>query len=206
MQQQPAGQAQGYSTAQHVPPAVASQEQEPTKSYYQQDNNNNNNNNTASSAHASYPSLAYIDHARHSNAAPPQPTAYHQEQSAMFYPASSAAAGVQHHAPASAEAMAVFASQAGQHLATQAPADMMWARNPWHSWTAAIADTQDRYSANALLTLGAGGGGGAGAGRGQVITPIMTDEGIPLQPGPDMTMVTHASQWPLTMFDHNHHG
>lgn len=78
-----------------------------------------------------------------------------------------------------------FASQAAQHVAAgQAgewvPQPNMMAHttgNAWNEWTAAIADSQDQYSANALLTLGAPRPSeGTSAGDGQ------------------------AGQWPLLLF------
>ncbi|OIW23770.1 hypothetical protein CONLIGDRAFT_637011 [Coniochaeta ligniaria NRRL 30616] len=73
--------------------------------------------------------------------------------------------------------------------------------NGWHDWTAAIADSQtDRYSANALLTLGAGrpsdGNSAAGLGGGVSVT---ADMGMV---GPSGS-VTQPGQWPLLLFDGN---
>ena len=63
--------------------------------------------------------------------------------------------------------------------------------NTWHDWMAAMADTQDRYSAtNALLTLGGAGGSGA---RARLTDPISEDSiGA-------ATVLT--GQWPLVIFD-----
>lgn len=75
--------------------------------------------------------------------------------------------------------------------------------NPWHEWTSAIAmgvppSSQDRYNANALLTLGSeqrgsgdpgGGGGGGGSG-----------------PGPHATVSVpgaQGGQWSMMMTYHN---
>jgi hypothetical protein len=73
--------------------------------------------------------------------------------------------------------------------------------NGWHDWTAAIADSQtDRYSANALLTLGAGrpsdGNPAAGLGGG---VSVSADMGMV---GPSGS-ATHPGQWPLLLFDGN---
>ncbi|KAK1829598.1 transcriptional activator protein acu-15 [Podospora conica] len=78
-----------------------------------------------------------------------------------------------------------FASQATQHVTAGqagewAPQANMMAHptgNSWNEWTAAIAGSQDEYSANALLTLGA---------------PRPSD-GAPAGDG-------HAGQWPLLLF------
>ncbi|KAJ4286626.1 hypothetical protein N0V88_007915 [Collariella sp. IMI 366227] len=95
-----------------------------------------------------------------------------------------------------------FASQATQHVAGQAAADnwpaqpQLMAHNPasaantWQDWTAAIVDNQDRYSANALLTLGSGRPGEV-VGAGGVVDHINQEDG---------TGTTHAGQWPLLLF------
>ncbi|KAK0719251.1 hypothetical protein B0H67DRAFT_532893 [Lasiosphaeris hirsuta] len=91
-----------------------------------------------------------------------------------------------------------FASQATQHVAGQAGED--WrphaqlmsqqnTGNTWHDWTAAIADSQDRYSANALLTLGSGRPGDVGAAVEHVAQGDTI--GVP---------TSHSGQWPLLLF------
>ena len=108
--------------------------------------------------------------------------------------------------------LVAFASHATQHGAEQseaassiaAAADMLWRPpgeqvNVWNQWTAAIADSQDRYSANALLTLGGSGSrdtetivtGGPGLGVAVALT------------GTGASVPSHASQWPLLLFDGN---
>jgi hypothetical protein len=72
--------------------------------------------------------------------------------------------------------------------------------NGWHDWTAAIADSQtDRYSANALLNLGAGrpsdGNPAAGLGGGVSISADMGMVG-----GPSGSAAPHPGQWPLLLF------
>lgn len=63
------------------------------------------------------------------------------------------------------------------------------AGNTWHAWTSAIAlmdaSTQDRYSANALLTLNAAGQRGPGADDGVDIPVVSPDD---------------AAQWPMLLY------
>ncbi|KAK0631322.1 hypothetical protein B0T14DRAFT_489904 [Immersiella caudata] len=92
-----------------------------------------------------------------------------------------------------------FASQATQHVAGQTGEE--WrphaqllphnAGNTWQEWTAAIADSQDRYSANALLTLGSSQAGDLGVNTQHV------NQGDALA-----AANPHAGQWPLLLF-HN---
>ncbi|KAK3328740.1 hypothetical protein B0H66DRAFT_539268 [Apodospora peruviana] len=106
-------------------------------------------------------------------------------------------------AGSAANPLVAFASQATQHVAgeewrtTQAQAQQMLAApaqvgNTWDDWTAAVIDTQDRYSANALLTLGGGrpGDGGMvdGVGQGDAMGVGI---GVP---------TSQADQWPLLIF------
>lgn len=113
---------------------------------------------------------------------------------------------------AQAQAQAQVQAQA-QHMPPHTEAEYMWHSrgNTWQDWTAAIADTNDRYSANALLTLGGGamqhqpqpapapdqrdGGGmdssllvGQGMGMGQ-------------QGGMHPSAHGQTAQWPMMMFD-----
>lgn len=97
-----------------------------------------------------------------------------------------------------------FASQATQHVAGQAGED--WrpqaqlighnVTNTWHDWTAAIADSQDRYSANALLTLGSGRVGDAGLGQ-HVVEHVNQGESMDIAPVP----TSQTGQWPLLLFN-----
>lgn len=93
-----------------------------------------------------------------------------------------------------------FASQATQHVTGQAGDN--WPQqthlmahtaaapsNTWHDWTAAIADTQDRYSANALLTLGSGRPGDVGTGA--AVDHVHQGDGMG---------ASHTGQWPLLLF------
>ncbi|KAL2261944.1 hypothetical protein VTK26DRAFT_2952 [Humicola hyalothermophila] len=105
-------------------------------------------------------------------------------------------------ADAAQNPLIAFASQATQHVAGQAAAEnwssqthLMAAHNAaastntWHDWTAAIADSQDRYSANALLTLGSGR-------PGEVGTAGVVDH---VHQG-DAMGTSHTGQWPLLLF------
>lgn len=143
-----------------------------------------------------YPPLAY-DQAQNNLAPPP-----YEADAAIFYsdPAQAAAAAAaaaaasattMPDASSAANPLIAFASQATQHVVPQ-PGDMMWQSrgNTWHDWTAAIADSQDRYGAGALLTLGAGTRDSIGAA-----------EAAPIQTTGDMA-VSQATQWPLMLFDH----
>jgi hypothetical protein len=101
--------------------------------------------------------------------------------------------------------LVAFASQATQHVTGQGQDN--WpsqphlmghnpgSANPWHDWTAAIADSQDRYSANALLTLGSGRPGDVGAGG--VVDHIGQGESM----GVGNVGNSHSGQWPLLLFD-----
>ncbi len=103
--------------------------------------------------------------------------------------------------------LVAFASQAAQHVSNQsaedwrpqaqAQAQLMVAAaqggNPWHDWTAAIADSQERYSANALLTLG--GGRQEDIGHGAV-----SGEADMSGLGVGGTGTSHSGQWPLLLF------
>ncbi|KAK0657987.1 hypothetical protein B0T16DRAFT_70927 [Cercophora newfieldiana] len=101
--------------------------------------------------------------------------------------------------------LVAFASQAAQHVAGQAGEEWRTHQqllpsnlppnlpsnggNTWQEWTAAIADSQDRYSANALLTLGSSR---------QVDIVTNTDH---LNQGDTLSAANpHASQWPLLLF------
>jgi len=96
-----------------------------------------------------------------------------------------------------ANPLVAFASQATEHMSNQAGGTGagFLAGNAWHDWTVAIADTQDTYSANALLTLGTAahhrdvvvGGHGAGGEA----------AGGDLEVG---VAGAHAGQWPLLIF------
>ncbi|KAG6022983.1 hypothetical protein E4U19_002450 [Claviceps sp. Clav32 group G5] len=156
---------------------------DPSKAYYETHG--------SSSSQPTYQSLAYVD------TRPPQNThhqtlAYQSSQQPVFYttntPTDHPAAG-----PSQSNPMVSY----GQPLAHEAT-DLMW-RTSWQNWTAAIADSQARYSADALLTLGGGGGGS----RSEVVAPLIPDGGLPPIPhsGGELPMVPQPAQWPLIMFD-----
>ncbi|KAI0127113.1 hypothetical protein BJ170DRAFT_596672 [Xylariales sp. AK1849] len=93
-----------------------------------------------------------------------------------------------------------FAAQATQMAQPDA---MMWrgqeasGGNTWHDWTAAVVDSQDRYSANALMSLGAGTRTGSDVNDGPANTAEM-GMGV----GMNGTGVPTAGnmQWPLLLF------
>lgn len=103
-----------------------------------------------------------------------------------------------------------FASQATQHVAGevgdewrhQPPPPTLMSQhnnssNTWHDWTAAIADSQDRYSASALLTLG-GSRPAAEVGVGATVEHV-PNQGGGLAVG--VAAGSHAAgQWPLLLF------
>lgn len=92
-------------------------------------------------------------------------------------------------------------AQAHQLLAATAHATGIVGGNPWHDWTAAIAHSQERYSANALLTLGGGSGGRpgdhveGGVGQSDALSAAAVGLGIGIG-----VSSTHAGQWPLLLF------
>ncbi|SPQ17596.1 47c71b1c-bf47-4f37-96ba-12ec30c024a3 [Thermothielavioides terrestris] len=109
-----------------------------------------------------------------------------------------AAAAAAEQAAAAQNPLIAFASQATQHVAGQAAEN--WsaqtqlmaqnaAPNTWQAWTNAIQDSQDRYSANALLTLGSGRPGDVGAG------PVVDHVNQA-----DALVNPNAGQWPMLLF------
>jgi hypothetical protein len=124
----------------------------------------------------------------------------------LYAAASAAAAATASNATAAMEQAAAaqnpliaFASQATQHVAGQATDN--WPAQPplmahnapptntWQDWTNAIQDTQDRYSANALLTLNSGRPGDVSGGG--VVDHV--NQG-------DAMGNAHTGQWPLLLF------
>ncbi|PHH93227.1 hypothetical protein CDD83_10165 [Cordyceps sp. RAO-2017] len=159
------------------------------KGYYQESGLN---------GQTSCPPLTYGDQSQGSAAAAPA----YQSDTAMFYSTAPAAGVVSSGDSSQHSPMAGFVSQPAQHVSTQAPTEMMWqpgSGNTWHDWTAAIADCQERYSANALLALGNTGRGGVGA------SSVLAD-GTVGQAAGDMGIVPPGTQWPLIMFDHTTQG
>ncbi|KAJ6781426.1 hypothetical protein PWT90_09980 [Aphanocladium album] len=96
-----------------------------------------------------------------------------------------------------------FASQATQHMPPHTEADYLWnGRNPWQDWTAAIADTNDRYSANALLTLG--GGAMQHQNNQQMDSSFIVNHGNSISQQGGMHPSAQPGQtWPIMMFDNN---
>ncbi|KAK3693289.1 hypothetical protein B0T22DRAFT_449522 [Podospora appendiculata] len=149
-------------------------------------------------------------------------TAYDPSNATYLYPTPSASTpsqslpggGVEQPAPPPPNPLIAFASQAAQHvtggqgggvddwrpqaqasqLMAAAAAQQAAAGNTWHDWTAAMADSQDRYSASALLTLGSsrpGGGGGGGLVDHVGPADVLGIAGV---------ASSHTGQWPLLLF------
>ncbi|KAF6843707.1 transcription factor [Colletotrichum musicola] len=141
-----------------------------------------------------YPSLAYAEQPSSNSLA--TTAAFEANNSYSYTPGVQAPGGTDENS-AETNPLIAFASQATQHVAdpsgTAAAAELLWRQsashgNTWHDWTAAMADSQDRYSANALLTLG-GGTRDPGA-----VTEAATVA--------EMAAVTApVGQWPLLLFD-----
>ncbi|TQV94056.1 C6 transcription factor FacB [Cordyceps javanica] len=97
-----------------------------------------------------------------------------------------------------------FAPQATPHMPANTEAGYMWngSGNTWQNWTAAIADTDERYSANSLLL-------GGGVVQHQTAQPLdssfIINHGASLgQQGGGMPPPAQSGQtWPIMMFD-NH--
>ncbi|KAF5672522.1 transcriptional activator acu-15 [Fusarium heterosporum] len=177
-QEQPP-QASGYQPSQVQPPVTNGvQDEAPTpKGYFPE---------SGIDGQSAYPTLAYNEHAQN-NMAPAYDTG------AMFYNTSAQAAAV----AASTSALPSSVAQVNPMLAFSQPpqTDMLWQGrgNTWHDWTSAIADTQDRFSASTLLTLGGNtrdASNGAGV-PGVTASPSANDINSLQQPG----------QWPLIIFD-----
>lgn len=142
-----------------------------------------------------YPSLAYAEQPSSNNNVPS--TAGFETDNGYSYTSAGQPTSTADDSSAETNPLIAFASQATQHVAdpagSAAAAELLWRQsasqgNTWHDWTAAMADSQDRYSANALLTLG-------GASRD---TSSVTETTTVA----DMTAVSApAGQWPLIIFD-----
>jgi hypothetical protein len=174
----------GGPSAQHpsLSSASASGEGQLAKDFYQ-----------SNSTVPTYPPLAYID--QRGQAVPQLTASYQHDQAGLFYPTTTQATASAQHAAGAAQADSLvgYAPEAGQHLNHQS-SDMMW-RSSWQNWSAAIADSQERYSANALLNLG-----NADSSRSSDMTPMMAGNGMP-QTGGELPMVPQPASWPLIMFD-----
>jgi hypothetical protein len=133
---------------------------------------------------AHYPTLAYNEPTQNGLA----PTAY--DTGAMFYNTSA-------QATVTTSALSSSVAQVNPMLAfsqsAQVPQpDMLWQGrgNTWHDWTSAIADTQDRFSASTLLTLGGN------------TRDASTSTGVTASPSAnDINNIQNGGQWPLIIFD-----
>ncbi|EXK32736.1 hypothetical protein FOQG_10973 [Fusarium oxysporum f. sp. raphani 54005] len=170
------------SQAQSAPTSGGAQSEVPsTKSYFPESDLD---------GQTPYPTLAYNDHPQDSMAPPTYDTG------AMFYNTSAQAA-----VAATTSALPSSVAQVNPMLAFSQPPqvapqpDMMWQSrgNTWHDWTSAIADTQDRFSASTLLTLG-GSTRDASTGAGV--------PGVTSSPSAnDINSIQQGGQWPLIIFD-----
>jgi hypothetical protein len=147
---------------------------------------------------------------------------YDPADSSQYLYAPPTSTPIAHHSSSSENPLVAFASQAARVIVNQPGGDADTWRQPqaiaaaaaaahdqthntgWQNWAAAMADSQnDRYSANALLTLGAGrvsdghpaGGMGDGAG-----VSLSGDMGLV---GPSGS-ATHPGQWPMLLFHGTH--
>ncbi|KAK8857317.1 transcription factor [Apiospora arundinis] len=99
--------------------------------------------------------------------------------------------------------LTAFAAQATQI----AQPDMLWRQqaaaatggNTWQDWTAAIVDNQDRYSANALMSLGHGARSGNIVNDGSNGGQPDLGMGVGMNGAPGVP-VTATMQWPLLLF------
>ncbi|KAG5945928.1 hypothetical protein E4U53_006660 [Claviceps sorghi] len=176
-------QASSYSQHPNMSTLSSSHVNDPSKAYCEAQT-------SSSSQHPTYQSLSFVD------TRPPQNThhqtvTYPSGQQPVFYTTATSA----DHAAAGASQPNPMVSY-GQPLAHEA-SDLMW-RTSWQNWTAAIADSQARYSADALLTLGS-----SGSSRGEVVAPLITDNSLSQIPhsGGELPMMPQPAQWPLVMFD-----
>lgn len=165
-----------------------SQPEVPSKGFYQEPNMN---------GQTSYPPIAYDQQAQ---AGIPS-TTYEAETTMYFNPtpqvtaAAAAVTSVRDGSATQSNPLIAFASQATQRVAAQPQVDMLWqgSGNTWHDWASALADTQERYSATALLNLGGGGPRDSAAVSGvPEATGQVTNSMNGVQPG---------ASWPLMFFD-----
>ncbi len=107
---------------------------------------------------AVYPPLAFQDQPNATNN-PGTKSGYNtgDNTAAYIYPLPTAMAqtGVADGVGPVANPLVAFATQATQHISSQTGGGYIAGGNPWQDWTAAVSENQDRYSANALLDLGA---------------------------------------------------
>ncbi|KAK3392857.1 hypothetical protein B0H63DRAFT_2463 [Podospora didyma] len=151
-----------------------------------------------------YPSLNFGEQSTGGPGA--HPNGHGMGPGAPYDPAEAAqyvAAAVEQHAATAENPLIAFASQATQHVGQAGEAwrpqaqEQLIAHNSastWHDWTAAIADSQERYSANALLTLGAARGGDVGP------PPVLDHVGASDPMAVAGVTNAHSGQWPLLLF------
>lgn len=175
------------SQPQAVQALAASADEAATKAFYSDAENQNGT--------TPYPSLAYTEQPPSANTMA-STSNFEVNNGYSYTPAATQPTNGDDNT-AETNPLIAFASQATQHVAdpagSAAAAELLWRQsasqgNTWHDWTAAMADSQDRYSANALLTLG-------GASR----DPTAVTEAATAA---DMASVTApVGQWPLIIFD-----
>jgi hypothetical protein len=143
-----------------------------------------------------YPPIPYNDASGHTSDTIP----YDSDKQYLYAQAAGQVAAA--HAQAQTQGQVVshnplsnFAAQATQ----MTQPEMMWRQEAsgWHDWTAAVVDNQDRYSANALMSLGAGN-------RSVGVVNDGNTGGSDMSIGVGMngaTVPTTANmQWPLLLF------
>lgn len=102
--------------------------------------------------------------------------------------------------------LSAFAAQAAQMA--QPDMSSMWRQqtsggNPWQDWTAAVVDVQDRYSASALMSLGATQArpdGSVADGSSQNIGMSVGNVGVTGNMNGTPVPTTANMQWPLLLF------
>lgn len=139
----------------------------------------------------SYPTLGYGEQDQSSMSHP----AYQPSPSMYYNPSGEAAAvAALPDGPSSqANPLVAFASQATQHVdGSSASAQMMWdgRDTAWNNWTSAVVHGNERYGANALMSLG---NGARDASMLQEVSGHAAGDGGVVQQG---------EQWPLILFDH----
>ncbi|KAH7156760.1 hypothetical protein EDB81DRAFT_685443 [Dactylonectria macrodidyma] len=164
-----------------------SQSDVPSKGFYQEPSMN---------GQTSYPPIAYDEQAQASIPS----TTYEGETTMYFNPTPQVAAGaaavssVRDVSATQSNPLIAFAPQATQHVAAQPQADMLWqgSGNTWHDWASALADSQERYSATALLNLG------GGVPRDSAVSGVPETAGLVTN---NMNGVQPGASWPLMFFD-----
>jgi hypothetical protein len=190
-------------------------EQATTVNHTPSSNNNNNNNNNGMTAAGSYDANAnaqylYAQVANSGNTSGMSHAGEAENPLIAFASQAAAQVGAGHGAGVvgewrqpqdnlAAAAAAAAAAQAQAQAQAQAHVQTHGGTS-WHDWTAAMADNQtERYSATALMNLGAGrpadGNADTGAGGG-VSVSVSADMGLVGAPGPP----GHTGQWPLLLF------